>query len=399
MNNQTAFIAYLCIAEVLTMSGTMFFPSLLPAFQEEWNLTNTEAGWINGIFFAGYTIFVPILVSLTDRADARRIYLISAVFGAFSVLGFGFMAKDTASAMIFRFCQGVSLAGTFMPGLRALSDRITGYTQSRAIAFYTSSYGIGTAASVFLSGLFATWMHWRYAAALLALLQLTSVFIFNIYVRPIRPNPSIKPNLSSAFQFRSVLQNKSAIGYILGYGVHCFELFGFRSWLVAFLTLSISMQAVDKNMLSPHNLATLILIAGVFASVLGNEAAQRWERRRVISIFMVTSGIIGCFLGFFIKLPYIIVSIFCLVYGIAIMLDSGSLTAGIVASSHDYEKGKTLALYSFVGFGMAFLSPILFGMILDLGGNGAQGWGFAFAAMGIASISGPIWLWLFRAKR
>ncbi len=64
------------------MAGTMYFPALLPGFQAEWGLSNTEAGWINGIFYGGYAAFVPILVSLTDRIDPRRIYLYSAIFGA-----------------------------------------------------------------------------------------------------------------------------------------------------------------------------------------------------------------------------------------------------------------------------------------------------------------------------
>ncbi len=31
------------------MLGVMSFPALLPGFITEWQLTNTEAGWINGI--------------------------------------------------------------------------------------------------------------------------------------------------------------------------------------------------------------------------------------------------------------------------------------------------------------------------------------------------------------
>ena len=35
--------------------------------------------------------------------------------------------------------------------------------------------------------------------------------------------------------FRPVLANRRALAYVLGYGVHCWELFATRSWLVAFL--------------------------------------------------------------------------------------------------------------------------------------------------------------------
>jgi MFS family permease len=283
-----------------------------------------------------------------------------------------------------------------MPGLKALSDHITGKGQSRAIAFYTSSYGIGTALSVFLTGWLATLLNWRWAAVMLALGCLGSVLIFAFAVRPGKTDLPYKEPVLSTFNFQKVLQNRSAVGYMFGYAVHCWELFGFRTWLVAFLAFSLSFQPGQGYHLSPQNLATIVLLAGVPSSILGNETAQHWGRRHVISIFMIASGIIGCVIGFSAALPFIIVAALCLLYGIAVMLDSGALTAGIVAAAHDSERGRTLALYAFVGFGMAFLAPLAFGCVLDLSGSSISGWGFAFAIMGLLSMSGPIWIRLFR---
>ncbi len=398
MNSQITFIIYICAAEIFSMAGTMYFPALLPGFRTEWGLSNTEAGWINGIFYGGYAAFVPILVSLTDRIDPRRIYLYSAAIGAASMAGFGWLAQGTLTAMIFRFCAGISLAGTYMPGLKALSDHITGKGQSRAIAFYTSSYGIGTALSVFLTGWLATWLDWRWAAVMLALGCLGSVLIFGLAVKPGKTDLPHKEPVLSTFNFQKVLRNRSAVGYMFGYAVHCWELFGFRTWLVAFLAFSLSFHPGQGYHLSPQNLATIVLLAGVPASIMGNETAQHWERRRVISIFMIASGIIGCVIGFSAALPFMIVAALCLLYGIAVMLDSGALTAGIVAAAHDSERGRTLALYAFVGFGMAFLAPLAFGCVLDLSGSSISGWGFAFAIMGLLSMSGPLWLRLFRTN-
>jgi MFS family permease len=398
MNSQVRFIICVCAAEIFSMAGTMYFPALLPGFQAEWGLSNTEAGWINGIFYGGYAAFVPILVSLTDRIDPRRIYLYSAVFGAVSMAGFGWLAEGTLTAMLFRFCAGVSLAGTYMPGLKALSDHITGKTQSRSIAFYTSSYGIGTAISVFLSGWLVTWLAWRWTAMMLAFGCLGAALIFALAVEPKTPDLPRKEPLLSSFNFRGALRNRSAIGYMCGYAVHCWELFGFRTWLVAFLAFSVSLQTIREYHISPQNLATIVLFAGVPASVLGNELALISERRRVITIFMLAAGLIGCVIGFTAALPFIMVAGLCVLYGIAMMLDSAALTAGVVAAAHDSERGRTLALYAFVGFGMAFLAPLAFGFVLDVSGSGIYGWGFAFAILGLVAMSGPIWLRLFRGN-
>jgi MFS family permease len=78
----------------------MYFPALLPDFQAEWGLTNTAAGWISGIYFGGYAASVPILVSLTDRVDPRKVYLIFAGLGAISMFGFGLLAQRTWTAAL-----------------------------------------------------------------------------------------------------------------------------------------------------------------------------------------------------------------------------------------------------------------------------------------------------------
>ena len=101
----------LCVAEILSMGGTMYFPALLPAFQKEWNISNTAAGWINGVFFAGYALASPILVGLTDRVDPRKIYLPSALIGCLSMIFFGSFASGTWTAALFRLSAGMSLAG------------------------------------------------------------------------------------------------------------------------------------------------------------------------------------------------------------------------------------------------------------------------------------------------
>ncbi|HUH65587.1 MAG TPA: MFS transporter, partial [Syntrophales bacterium] len=188
------------------MAGTMFFPALLPAFRSEWRLSNTEAGWINGIFYGGYAAAVPVLVSLTDRIDPRRIYLSSAAFGAASMFGFGWFAEGFFTAMLFRFCAGISLAGTYMPGLKALSDQITGTTQSRSIAFYTSSYGIGTALSVFMSGWLVRCLDWRWSAAVLGLGCLGAVIIFAFTVKSKTPELESRESILSSFSFSGALR-------------------------------------------------------------------------------------------------------------------------------------------------------------------------------------------------
>ena len=63
----------MCLAEALSMTGFAAYTTLLPQLQRAWGLSNSEAGAISGFLFAGYMVSVPVLTSLTDRMDSRRI--------------------------------------------------------------------------------------------------------------------------------------------------------------------------------------------------------------------------------------------------------------------------------------------------------------------------------------
>ncbi|MBN9280026.1 MAG: hypothetical protein J0I57_20665, partial [Hyphomicrobium sp.] len=68
-------VAIVCAAQVLVQIGAFFWPALLPRMIPLWDLSNTQAGWITASFYAAYMLAVPILVTLTDRVDAKFVYL------------------------------------------------------------------------------------------------------------------------------------------------------------------------------------------------------------------------------------------------------------------------------------------------------------------------------------
>src|SRR5207248_3805834 len=156
-------IVILVAAHICSMLGFATFAALLPQLRDAWSLTNAQAGTVGGLFFVGYVATVSIWTTLTDRGDGRRIYGVGSLCAAAGSAGFALFARGFASALCFQALLGVGIAGTYMPGLRLLSDRVDGPKQSRAIAFYTASFGLGTALSLALAGEVATRLGWRAA--------------------------------------------------------------------------------------------------------------------------------------------------------------------------------------------------------------------------------------------
>ena len=154
-------ILAMCIAEVLTMAGVFAFPALLPTFVGEWGLSKTQAGWIAGIYFGAYALTAPPVLALTDRLDARWVYLSGAVTAAAAAAGFASLADGFWTALLFRALGGAALAATYLPGLRVLMDRHRGPRPTRALSFYTASFSLGTALSFLLAGEIAALFGWR----------------------------------------------------------------------------------------------------------------------------------------------------------------------------------------------------------------------------------------------
>jgi len=268
------------------MLGFATYAALLPDLRDLWQLSNVQAGLVGSAFFAGYIATVSYWTALTDRTDGRRVYLAGSLLAVAGAAGFGIAAQGLWSAMLFQALLGAGVAGTYMPGLRLLSDRVTGPSQSRYIAFYTSFFGIGTALSLALAGLLNATHGWQSAFTVSAAGPFCAGLMVFLFVAKTRMEAVAKVPFSLATLFplaawRKVLAVRAAAGFTLGYMVHCIELFGSRGWMVAFLAFSAGLQAPGADF--PWNLAAIaavVNLAAVPSSILGNELALRIGRRR-----------------------------------------------------------------------------------------------------------------------
>jgi MFS family permease len=398
----------MCVAEIVGMLGTMSFPALLPAFITEWQLTNTDAGWINGIYFVGYLTTVPVLVSLTDRASPRRIYFLCLGLTAVSSAGFAFLTDGFWSAMLFRCLAGIGLAGSYMPGLKLLGDHLKvmdgDKDQSRAIAFYTSSFGIGSAISYYYSGVVAESLSWHWVFGLATLSPLAAMLLSAVALPGKDPKQPDAPH-THLLDFRPVFRCRAAMGYVLAYTAHNFELFALRSWIVAYLVFAAAAGPGTTAAWSATAIAAFINLLGMPASILGNELSRRIGRHRTITIVMLSSGVLGCILGFSADWPFWVVVTLAMIYGITVTGDSASITAGVVGAAPEGYRGATMAVHSSIGFIGAFAGPLMFGVILDMaspsgiGGETVASWGWAFAFSSLIVILGPLALALLREKQ
>jgi MFS family permease len=398
-------IALVCLAQTLAQIGAYSIPALLPTFIDAWSLSNTQAGWIVGSFYAGYILSAPVLVALTDRVDPKRIYLFGVAVTTLSALGYALLADGFWWAVAFRALWGIGWAGTYMPGLKALTDFIEGPGQSRAVAVHAASVGISGAASFVISGTIATWFGWRWGVALGGLGAALAFVLMALFLPARRPVPSTGSK-TALLDFRPALRNRPALAYSLGYCVHTWELNTLRAWVVVFLTFAALQHGeVSGNSdpvwvqqwLTPTVVATGMGLLGVWASVAGNEVAMRFGRRRYIFLVMLLSMMMASVIGFASAISYTVAAILVLIYAALIWADSSSLTAGAVGSAIPGQRGATMAVHSTLGYAGGFVGPLAMGVILDAAGGASWvAWGLAFLHLAVIMSVGLFALWFFR---
>ena len=360
-----------------------------------WGLTNAQAGLLAAAYAAGYMLAVPVLSSLTDRIDARRLLLGGSLFSAAATIAFGWLAQGLISAMVLWGLAGIGFAGAYMPGLRALTDRLDPGEASRSVTLYTSSFSLGVGLSFLVSQLVADSLGWRWAFVLTGLGPL----IMAATAWSMKPVPPPPPS-GALLDFRPVLRNRTAMGYILGYGAHCFELYGMRTWIVAFWTYVVARNGAS-SLLEPIVVSVLVTVLAMPASILGNEFSIRFGRHRAVSVIQIVSALVALSIGALAGGPPLLLLILVLCYAVTVPADSGSLTAGMSASADPRFKGATMAMHSTVGFGLSALAGWTVGAALDAfgGASSPSGWMAGFSVLAAGVLFGPLVLWWSRQSR
>ncbi len=386
----------MCVGQLGSLLPHVVVPSILAAFLiPEWHLTGAQAGLLAGSGAAGYMVTVPVLATLTDRIDARKILIAGSALSALGTLLFGLFASGLWSGAFFNAVAGVGFAGAYMPGLKALTDRLAPGDSSRAVTLYTSSFSFGVGLSFLVAQLVAEHWGWRTAFFVTAIGPLVMLSICFL-LRPVEP----KPAQGRLLDFAPVFRNTNAMGFVLGYGAHCFELYGIRTWLVAFWTF-VTMKNDHSSIFTPIVVSVVFSLLAMPASIFGNELALRFGRHRAISAVMFSSAVVAVLIGIFAdKSPWVLLPLI-VVYAFTVPADSGALTSGMAMAADPDYRGATMAMHSTVGFSLSALGAWGVGVALDAAGGplSPSGWTAAFSVLAAGILLGPVALYWSRLRQ
>lgn len=388
MRSPVLLVCSFCIALVLTLLGFMAPAAVLGEIIRDWQLTNTEAGWLGGALFAGYIVTVPVLTAYTDRIDPKRIYLTCAALGVIGNFGFGFVADGLWSGVMFRVLTGIGLAGTFMPGMKAMTDQLpAGKAQERGATYYSSVFALGSGLSILVAGVMADLLDWRWAFAIAGAGGACAFAIVAAVLPANRPAIDARPP-GAALDFRPVFRDRAVMAYVVASLGVAWEVFASRVWLVTFFLFLQSRLPAGETGWSPAVWATVVALIGVPAAMFIGELTVRYDRRRILMGVAVVSGILCVAIGLTVGDGYGLSLALCIVFGMFSYGRSSSTTAGTISVADPRRRGSALAVQAFIGFSGGILGPLAYGIALDAaGGSGtAAAWGVAMFVMAVGPV-------------
>jgi predicted MFS family arabinose efflux permease len=93
-------VVAMCVGQIGNLLPHVAVPAVMAQhLMPQWNLGATEAGMMASSFAFGYMVAVPVLTTLTDRIDARRILIAGSALSGLATLGFGFFAENLLAAI------------------------------------------------------------------------------------------------------------------------------------------------------------------------------------------------------------------------------------------------------------------------------------------------------------
>ena len=250
-----------------------------------------------------------------------------------------------------------------------------------------------------LGGFVLDWFPWESAFWFAGFSSILAIFIAWKVLEDIPNNVGNRSGLNS-LDLRVVFKNFKTLGWISCYSTHNYELFAFRSWVVAYLAFALS-DSSRGSFLQPSIIVFIGTILGMPSSVIGNELSMRFGRQRIVFGIMFFSAILSVLVGCSSNMAIPLMILLILVYGCFVTGESASITSGVIESAEKEHRGATMAVHSSIGFIGSFLGPIGFGIVLnEFGGhNSSEAWFWAFSSTGIILMLGPLLFLLLTFKK
>jgi MFS family permease len=373
-------LGFIAAVTVLVMATWFSASAVVPALRVEWELGTVGATLLTVSVQLGFVTgaLTAAVLNLADRVPAHRLVAVCALAAALATAAVATLAHGLALAVPLRFVTGVALAGVYPTGLKLMTswfDRGRGL----ALGVLVGALTLGSALPQLISSFAA--LPWRGVLLVAAAAALAGAVIAG---RLVRAGPLAAP--APPFQPRYVLtlfRQRGPRLANLGYFGHMWELYAMWTWLPTYLAASTAGTGAPL----PIGVAAFLAIglAGVAGCLLGGWLGDRVGRARLAALAMATSGTCCVAAALAFGGPPVVVFALALVWGAAVIADSGLFSACTSQVVDPRYTGTALTTQTAIGFLLTVVTIQATPLVAE-----HLGWPVAVALLGLGPAAGAV---------
>lgn len=347
--------------------------SVLQLVAGDLGVSPTSVSWLVSVFILGMALASLPAGILLDRRDNRLVILVTAVLFLLSTVwsALASQAGMFGSLVAARFFSGVVNVVLWTASINIVGTVFVRTRQGTGIGFLMTSIPGGFAIAHTITPILAGSLGWERTFAIFGVWTLIGALAFAMYTQnyDIRTNTSVPTRA----EFAMVLRNR----WVWGLGGLAFAAFSlnlfFNNWLPTYLV-----DEFQFSLAQGGAFAAVFPAIGAVARIASGSISDRLlgGRRKpiVLGSFLVIAPlivIITVVRNIVLLLLVLVVAGFVTQMGLALLLP---YVREIVDEN---VTGTALSVLNMVGFGGAFLTPILTGVIIER--TGGYTWAFIYA--------------------
>ena len=373
-------LALLSTAELLGMSLWFSASAVVPALRLEWNLTDSQTGWLTISVQLGF-VFGTLLSAFLNLADIfrpRQLMSICAFAGAGTNTLFALFANGPGTGVALRFATGVFLAGVYPPAMKLMA---TWFRQSRGLALgiLVGALTLGKASPYLINAIgSASWRTNILDVSALAAVGGALVLIF------VSEGPYALPRAKFDWQqIAKIFRNRGVRLANFGYFGHMWELYAMWTWVPLMLRSSFAAQGTSPRL---AEIGSFIVIgAGAIGCAVAGLIADRVGRTVVTSWAMAISGSCCLIVGFLFGSSPALLLVVAAIWGATVVADSAQFSSCVTELGDPQYIGTALTLQMCIGFLLTTISIQLIPPLVNL-----VGWRYAFAVLAPGPLFGVV---------
>lgn len=376
-------LGLLIAAEVLIMSLWFSASSVLPQLTAEWGLNGAQQSWMTMSVQLGFVCgaILSALLNLADRLSAVRLIAACALAGALFNISIPLLGRDPTPVFLLRFLTGAALAGAYPVGMKVAAtwckeDRGLG------IGLLVGGTVLGTATPHLLNAVpflgEGGMPPWRVVLIATSVLAATAALILTFLVKT-GPFLSEGARFDWRFAGRAFAEKPMRLANF-GYLGHMWELFGMWAWVPMFLLASYKSAGWSQQAARVAGFGAVAM--GSIGSVLAGKLADRMGRTTVTTFSLIVSGSCALSAGFFLKSPGFL-TVLCLVWGFAVVADSGQFSAAVSELADKRYVGTALTVQTCLGFLLTLITIRLIPPLVEI-----VGWEHVFTVLALGPAFG-----------